>query len=125
MLTGSIPPEDTGLPGAGVSAPLAPTASTEIWLLPASTASTQLPSAVVWIAPCEPTIVPVPAPPAANGEPAVGVSEPSACSSNAPIVLVPAVLSLTYTWPTTGVVAVAIVGAATKAAVTSAAKPAP
>ena len=68
-----------GAAGAGVSEPPLPTASTEIWLLPASTASTQSPSAVVWIDPCDPMTVPVPAPPAAKGEPAVGVSEPSAC----------------------------------------------
>src|SRR6478735_6964315 len=97
MLTGSIPPDETGLPVAGVSDPSAPTANTEIWLLWASTASTQLPSEVDWIDPCEPTIVPVPAPPAENGEPAIVVSDPSACWSNAPIVFVPAVLSLTYT----------------------------
>ena len=46
--------------------------------------------------------MPVPAPPAENGDPALGVSVPSACRSNAAIVLVPAVLSLTYTCPTTG-----------------------
>src|SRR6187549_924398 len=97
MLIGTSPPEETGLPGAGVSEPFAPIANTEIWLLPASTASTQLPSAVDWIDPCEPVIVPVPAPPAENGEPAIVVSDPSACWSNAPIVFVPAVLSLTYT----------------------------
>ena len=50
---------------------------------------------VTWIAPCEASPAPVPAPPVANGEPGSGVSEPSACRSNAPIVLVPAVLSLT------------------------------
>ena len=38
---------------------------------------------------------PVPAPPAVNGDPASGVSVPSACRSNAPIVLGPSVLSST------------------------------
>ena len=79
MLTGSIPPDETGLPAAGVKEPPLPTANTEIWLLPASTASTQSPSAVAWIDPWDPMTVPVPAPPAAKGEPAAGVSEPSAC----------------------------------------------
>ena len=45
--------------------------------------------------PCEARPEPVPAPPAANGDPASGVSVPSACRSNAPIVFVPFVLSLT------------------------------
>jgi hypothetical protein len=64
-------------------------------LLPASTARIQFPSTVAWIDPCDPMIVPVPAPPAENGDPVIGVSEPSECWSNAPIVFVPAVLSLT------------------------------
>ena len=46
-------------------------------------------------APCDASPVPVPAPPAVNGDPASAVSVPSACRSNAPIVLVPFVLSLT------------------------------
>jgi hypothetical protein len=73
-----IPPEDTGLPAAGSGA-AAPTAKTEIWLLPASTASTKSLSVVAWIDPWDPMTVPVPAPPAAKGEPAAVVSEPSAC----------------------------------------------
>ena len=44
---------------------------------------------------------PVPAPPAANGEPGIGVSVPSAWRSKPAIVFVPAVLSLTYRCPTT------------------------
>src|SRR5260370_912709 len=40
-------------------------------------------------------IVPVPVPPAANGDPASGVSVPSACRSKTPIVFDPVVLSLT------------------------------
>ncbi len=81
----------------------------DTWLLPASTASRYLPSAVTWIAPCDPTMDPVPAPPAANGEPAIDVSEPSLWRSNAAMVLTPAVLSLTYTWPTTSDAADAVI----------------
>src|SRR5262249_31670969 len=52
-----------------------------------------------------------------------GVRLPSACRSNAPIVLVPAVLSLTYTCPATGdepVEAAAAAGIATAAAAAAA-----
>ena len=38
MLTGSLPPEDTGAP-TGCGTPSKPSRSTEIWLLAASTAS--------------------------------------------------------------------------------------
>src|ERR1700678_373868 len=75
--------------------------STEIWLLAASTASRYRPLPVIWIAPCDAKPLPFPAPPALNGDPASGVSDPSAWRLNAPIVFVPAVLSLTYTCPTT------------------------
>src|SRR5450755_4565936 len=44
---------------------------------------------------------PVPTPPVWNGDPGSGVSVPSAWRSNAAIVLVTAVLSFTYTCPTT------------------------
>jgi hypothetical protein len=64
-------------------------------VLPASTARTYRPWLATWIAPCDPTIVPVPAPPAENGEPASAVSEPSACWAKPPIVFVSAVLSFT------------------------------
>src|SRR4029077_5258477 len=50
--------------------------------------------------PCDPIPIPVPAPPTANGDPATGVSVPSACRSNAATVFVPAVLSFPYTCPT-------------------------
>jgi hypothetical protein len=79
MLTGSIPPDDTGLPDAALSESSIATASTEIWLLPASAARTNFPSYVACSDPCEPTIAPVPAPPVENGEPANGVRVPSAC----------------------------------------------
>src|SRR5438045_1132803 len=67
---------------------------TEIWLLPASTAIRYRPSLLNWSAPCDARPLPVPAPPAANGDPGTGESEPSALRSNAAIVFVPAVLSL-------------------------------
>jgi len=89
-----MPPEETGLP-TRLSEPSDPTARTEIWLLPAFTARTYRPWLATWIAPCDPTIVPVPAPPAENGEPASAVREPSACWAKPPIVFVPAVLSFT------------------------------
>ena len=43
----------------------------------------------------------MPAAPASNGVPAIGVSVPSAWRSKPEIVLCPAVLLLTYTWPVT------------------------
>jgi hypothetical protein len=52
--------------------------------------------------PADGIVAPVPAPPAANGEPASGVRVPSAWRANASTVLAPAVLPSTYTWPTTG-----------------------
>ena len=72
MLTGSLPPEATGLPSATVRLPFGLIRSTEIWLLPASTASRYRPSALSCRAPCEPMPFPVPAPPIANGEPGIG-----------------------------------------------------
>src|SRR5580704_14805417 len=92
---------ETVEPGIGSSRPLGRSRK-PTWLLPASTAITNRPPAENCKAPCEASPDPVPAPPATNGDPGTGVSEPSACRSNAPIVLVPAVLSLTYTCPTTG-----------------------
>src|ERR1700683_3213160 len=99
-LSGRVPPEPVTL--TRLSEPSKWIRSTEIWLLPAPTAIRNRPSGVIWIAPCEASPAPVPAPPATNGDPVSGVSEPSACRLNAPIVLVPCVLSLTYTCPTTG-----------------------
>src|SRR5438034_11117966 len=101
MLTGLTPPEETGPPPMGFSSPSELMRNTEIWLLPASTASRYLPSLETCRAPCEPTPAPVPAPPAANGEPRNGVNELSVCRSQAAIVCVPSVLSLTYRCPTT------------------------
>ena len=94
-LTGSMPFEETTPFCTGASEPPRVIRSTEIWLLPASTAITNGPSEAVWIAPWDGRPDPVPAPPAANGDPATGVNEPSAWRSNAPIVLVPGVLSST------------------------------
>jgi hypothetical protein len=94
-LTGSVPRDDTVPPGTRLSAPPGLIRSTEIWLLPASTAIRNRPLAEIWSAPWEASPAPVPAPPAVNGEPASAVKVPSARRSNAPIVLVPAVLSLT------------------------------
>ena len=93
MLSGRVPPEDTT--PTRLSEPSRWTRSTEIWLLPASTASTYRPSAENWIEPWDASPAPAPAPPAGNGDPRSGVSVPSACRSNAPIVFVPAVLSFT------------------------------
>src|SRR6266581_2477563 len=83
----------TRVPASLVPSPLI--GSTEIWLLPASAAIRNRPSGEICSAPCDASPAPVPAPPAANGDPAWGVSVPSACRSNAPIVFAPAVLSLT------------------------------
>src|SRR5215831_19311060 len=89
MMPAGVAPggSETGEPASSVRLP----PSTEIWLLPASTAITNRPSAEIWIAPCDASPAPVPAPPAMNGDPASWVRLPSACRSNAPIVLVPAV----------------------------------
>src|SRR5215471_11652551 len=90
---------------------------------PASTAITNRLSAEIWIAPCDASPAPVPAPPAVNGDPASAVRLPSVCRSNAPIVLAPAVLSLTYTCPTTAgepVEAATAAGIATAAAAAAA-----
>jgi hypothetical protein len=94
-LTGSLPPEETVPPPMLPSSPSGLMRSTEIWLLPASTASRYFPSGLTWSAPCEPMPFPVPAPPVAKGEPAMGVSVPSAWRSKAAIVFTPAVLSFT------------------------------
>src|SRR6476661_7279866 len=59
MLTGSMPPDATGLPCAGLRVPSGRTRTTEIWLLPASAARRYRPSLVAWSDPWEPTIVPV------------------------------------------------------------------
>src|SRR5260221_8532355 len=91
-----MPPEETVPPGTWKSEPSGRILSTEIVLLPASTAITNLPSAVAWIAPCEPMSAPLPAPPVANGEPTTDVSDPSTPTVKAAIVFDPAVLSLTY-----------------------------
>ena len=61
MLTGVIPPEGTGWP-TRTGTPLSVMRSTEIWLLPASTASRYLPSLVTCIAPWEARPEPSPAP---------------------------------------------------------------
>src|ERR1700733_12942716 len=115
MLTGSWPPEETTR--SRDSEPSKLILSTEIWLLPASTASRYRPLSAIWIAPCDARPVPFPAPPALNGDPASGVSDPSAWRLNAPTVFVPTVSSLTYTCPTTGdEVGAAEAGAGTTAA---------
>jgi hypothetical protein len=76
--------------------------------------------------PCEAIPLPVPTPPATNGEPGIGVSIPSAWRSKAPIVFTPPVLSLTYTCPTTGdVVEAAPVASTAKAAARTAARAKP
>ena len=105
-----FPPDQTGLPSASTSLPSGLMRSTEIWLLPASTASRYRPSGLCCNAPWEPVPVPVPAPPTENGDPASGVSVPSACRSNPATVFVPAVLSLTYRCPTTSDAAAAPAG---------------
>src|SRR6185503_17156279 len=93
--------DPTGSPtSAGV--PSLRTLSTDTWLLPASTTRRNLPSGLAWIAPCDPSPVPVPAPPIATGDSGAGVSEPSACRSRTSTVLVPTVFPSTYAWPTTG-----------------------
>src|ERR1700761_7588875 len=69
------------------------------------------------MAPCDARPLPFPAPPALNGDPASGVSDPSAWRLHAPIVFVPTVSSLTYTCPTMG----DVVGAAEAVAGTTAA----
>ena len=76
MLTGFAPFEETT--SATWSWPCGLTRSTEISLLPASTASRYRPSALCCSEPCDATPCPVPAPPIANGEPEMGVSDPSA-----------------------------------------------
>src|SRR3954447_18621121 len=121
MLTGVRPPEPTTPSCSRLSRPSPLTRSTEISLLPASTASRCFPSRVTWSAPCEPKPWPVPAPPAANGEPGIAVSEPSAWRSKPAIVLTPAVLSFTYRCPTTFEPGAAPAVAAPRAASASAA----
>ena len=91
MLTGVIPPEDTGWP-TRTGTPSSVMRSTETWLLPASTASRYLPSLVTCIAPWDARPEPSPMPPAGNGEPGIGLSEPSACRSNPAMVLAGAVV---------------------------------
>ncbi len=93
-LTGRSPPDGTGLP-TGTGTPSAATRSTEISSLPASTASRYRPSGLDCSAPCEPSPPPAPLPPAVNGEPGVGVSEPSACRSKPTTVFSPASLPFT------------------------------
>src|SRR5438034_4854885 len=51
--------------------------------------------------PAEPSGLPVPAPPASKGDPEIAVSDPSGCRSKPATELVPELLLLTYTWPTT------------------------
>ena len=65
MLTGFTPPEETGWP-ASTGTPPAVIRRTEIWLLPASTASRYRPPGVAWIAPWEAR--PTPGARAARGE---------------------------------------------------------
>ena len=95
MVTGEVPPDETGLSSTRRNEPPLRIRSTEIWLLPASATRRKRPSLDAWSAPCEPMPAPVPAPPAANGEPAIGESEPSACRSNPATVFMLAVLSFT------------------------------
>src|SRR6266516_2809174 len=101
MLTGLAPFEETGPPPTGTSEPSGLIRSTEISLLPASTANRYRPSLLSCSAPWEAIPFPVPTPPAANGEPVIGVSVPSAWRSKPAIVFTPPVLSFTYTCPTT------------------------
>src|SRR3989442_9563486 len=101
MLTGLAPFEETGPPPTGSSAPSGLIRSTEISLLPASTVNRYRPSLLSCSAPWEAIPFPVPTPPAANGEPGIGVSVPSAWRSKPAIVFTPPVLSFTYTCPTT------------------------
>ena len=58
-LTGRMPPEGTGLPTSW-SEPSKLTRSTEIWLLPASTAIKKRPSGGIFSAPCDASPAPVP-----------------------------------------------------------------
>src|SRR6201986_1088659 len=101
-LTGRVPPDGATRPGSSLSLPSCFTRSTDTWLLPASAATMNLPSAVIWIAPWEAKLDPVPAPPATKGECARGVRLASAWRGEPDRVLVPGVLSLTYTYPVTG-----------------------
>src|SRR6185437_549694 len=100
MLTGVTPPEEATLTLR--SAPPGSTCRTETWLLPASAASRNRPPSANWTAPCEARPAPVPAPPALNGDPGIGVRVPSACRLNPAIVFAPAVPSSRYTCPVTG-----------------------
>jgi hypothetical protein len=67
--------------------------------------------------------VPVPLPPVAKGEPRVGVSVPSPCRSKAATVLATAVLSFTYTCPTTSDLVDALADAVAVPATASAISP--
>ena len=75
MLTGCTPPEETGSPdGSGI--PRWVSRSTEIWLLPASTASRNRPSGLSWIAPWDPRPAPSPAPPIGERRPGYRCQRP-------------------------------------------------
>ena len=93
MLTGARPPDDST--SASRSRPPGRMRNTEISSLPGSVARRYRPSAVSWSPPAEPNGAPVPAPPASNGEPAIGVSDPSARRSKPAIEFRPAVFWLT------------------------------
>src|SRR3954451_13940477 len=108
MLTGLVPLEETGLRPTRFSALPGLIRSTEIWFLPTSAVNRQRPSLLSCNDLCEASPLPVPTPPAANGEPRIGVPVPSASRSKAPMVFTPRVLSWTYTCPTTPDVAEAV-----------------
>jgi len=74
----STPPEAIGEPATARSEPSCLMRSTEIWLLPASTASRKRPSALSCSDPCDASAWPVPEPPTANGDPGIAVRLPSA-----------------------------------------------
>src|SRR5437763_14575680 len=114
MLTGWTPPEPTV--STGVSDPSKWIRRTDTWLLPASTASRRRPSALRCSDPCDASPAPLPAPPAAKGDPGSAVSVPSAWRARPATVFVPEVLSLTYRWPTTGDLGAAAAGDAPTAA---------
>jgi hypothetical protein len=94
-LTGWTPREETTPCGTSSSAPFDVIRSTDIWLLPASTAITKRPSPLTWIDPWQGKPEPVPSPPVSNGEPGRGLSCPSSRRTKPATVFVPAVLSFT------------------------------
>jgi hypothetical protein len=80
---------------ASCSEPFGLMRRTEMSLLAGSVARRYRPSLDSWSPPADPNAAPVPAPPASNGEPGIGVSEPSAWRSKPSIVFWPVVLPLT------------------------------